>query len=364
VEFESGVQRIWRLTNTPAAEDFASFSPDNRFVAFQSTAGGDAAVYVMAALGGSPTRVTPPGGQFSIAGWRGDPPASFVDRFRIIGPASAAVGDSIGISLFGADQSGRTQLPDSVTLVATDGSGTAVVGRASPSARTYVVRPARPGTLTLVASIPGWRFDTLRIDVGQESGGFADDFSHGIAQDRWLALGSPRPYAGRDSAGPALFPNADIEWPSGLLSRTFLSLRDSVDVSVTVRAPFSVGPVAAAQLRVSLVVPPPVTGDFTAPQLQDFVAVAWDGETGRLTYSVGQESKSDPSSSLAKRESHRLRIVVTPGDVVLFFVDSQLRWTSSLRFLGDAGERRARLWLGGRATGTRATFSDFVLVTR
>jgi hypothetical protein len=131
-----------------------------------------------------------------------------------------------------------------------------------------------------------------------------------------------------------------------------------------VRAPFSVGPVAAAQLRVSLVVPPPVTGDFTAPQLQDFVAVAWDGETGRLTYSVGQESKSDPSSSLAKRESHRLRIVVTPGDVVLFFVDSQLRWTSSLRFLGDAGERRARLWLGGRATGTRATFSDFVLVTR
>jgi hypothetical protein len=218
--------------------------------------------------------------------------------------------------------------------------------------------------LTVIASIPGWRADTLTIEVGQESAALSDDFSRGIVPDRWLVLGSPKPAAGRDSAGPALFPNADIEWPSGVLSRAVMSLRDSVDLSVTLRAPFSARPVAAAQLRVSLVAATSGVADSVAPQLQDYVGVTWDGETSRFTYTVGPESKSDPASSLAKEASHRLRIVVTRGDNVLFFVDSQLRWTSSLRFLGNASDRRARLWLGGRATGSSASISNLVMRAR
>ena len=52
------------------------FSPDGRNAAFESTRGGMTGVYLMPALGGSPTRVTPPGRQYVLAGWRGPTGAS------------------------------------------------------------------------------------------------------------------------------------------------------------------------------------------------------------------------------------------------------------------------------------------------
>ncbi|HET9426206.1 MAG TPA: AAA family ATPase [Gemmatimonadaceae bacterium] len=359
VEFLPGGRRLWRLTRTPAEEDFASFSPDHRFVAFQSTAGGDAAVYVMAALGGVPTRVTPAGGQFSIVGWRGSPPATYVDRFRIIGPTTVSMRDSVVLSLFGADRSGNTRLPDGVTIGVVE-PGAARLERSGVGSRHgYVLRPLREGPVTVVASIPGWRHDTLTIQVGESPlTAIADDFSSGIAPERWISLGSPRPLTRTDASGTAMYPNGDVEWPSGVLSRVSLSLRDSVDVSATFRAPFSGRPVAAAQLKLALVASGGETLDSVAPQPQEYVSVAWDGEASRFTYSVGPESKSDPVSVIGAGSARDVRIVVGADGGVSFFVSSRLRWRSSLRFIGGPGDREARLWLGGRATGTAASISN------
>ena len=91
--------------------------------------------------------------------------------------------------------------------------------------------------------------------------------------------------------------------------------------------------------------------DSVAPQLLPLVAISWDGEASRISYSVGPQSKSDPISVIGADTRHRMRLVVSRAGAVSFFVDSRLRWTSSLRFLGSGADSRARLWLGGRATG-------------
>jgi DNA-binding SARP family transcriptional activator/dipeptidyl aminopeptidase/acylaminoacyl peptidase len=362
VEFEGGSRRLWRLTNTPGEEDYASFSPDHRFVAFQSTAGGDAAVYVMPSLGGVPVRVTPSGGQFSIAGWRGRPEEAYVDRVRIIGPTTGAVGDSISISLFSSDRDGNTRLPESVDVRLLDPAA-AELRSPNPSGGSsrYTIVPRRDGAVRVVASVPGWREDTLTVRVGGVvDSALDDDFASGVAEDRWMVLGSPRPTTRSLNGAAALFPQADLQWPSGILSRGLVSLADSIDIEATFVAPFAGRPIAGASLTMGLV-GDAVAIDSAAPQVLPFVAMSWDGEASRLSYSVGPQSKSDPVSVIGADTRHRMRLVVSRAGAVSFFVDSRLRWTSSLRFLGAGADSRARLWLGGRATGDWGAIQSLVV---
>lgn len=365
VEFEPKARRLWRLTNTPDEEDFASFSPDHRFVAYQSTAGGDAAVYVMPSLGGVAARVTPAGGQFSIAGWRGRPPIGYVERIRIIGPATAEPGDSVLYSLFGSDQDGNTRLPDSVAVVSSDPSIAAVVPVPADEGRhAFMVHFRRAGTARVIASIPGWRHDTLTLQVGTTAAtAAADDFSAVFQSDRWLAIGQPRPRVATEQGLAVLYPNADLQWQSGMLSRATLSLGDSVEISAVFRAPFAGRPVAGALLTLGLL-PANTPIDSVAPQFPDYIGLSWDGEASRFIYSVGPQAKSDPQSLIGSDSSHVVRIVIGSSGVVSFFVDGRRRWTSSIRFLGTSTDRRARIWLGGKATATWASISGVKVVRR
>lgn len=360
IEFERRSRRMWRLTATPGDEDLARFSPDGRFVAYQSTGGGDAAVYVMPALGGVPTRVTPSGRQFSIAGWRGRSIAPFIDRFRIIAPTSVGVGDSIAVSVFGADRNGNSHLPESIEMYASDGARLLPVAAGSTAAaHRWVLHATRRGRVKLIAAIPGWRVDTLDIQVGDEAPvQFDGSFERGLTA-RWRSVGAPLPFVRRDSAGRAtLYPNGDLQWQSGVLSTAAVSV-DDLTVTATFVAPFAAKPVAAALLTLSLVTGQSADSlDEAAPQPSVLAGVAWDGEASRFTYSVGTESKSDPISSLPWAVVHQVRIHVDRDRAVRFFVDGRLRWTSSLRFLGIVDERSAHLWLGGRATGDRAGIRD------
>lgn len=364
VEFESPARRLWRLTNTPDEEDLASFSPDHRFVAYQSTAGGDAGVYVMPSLGGVAARVTPAGGQFSIVGWRGRPPTGYVERIRIIGPAVAEVGDSIMYSLFGSDQDGNTRLPDSVTIVSSDPSVASVVTVPAGEGRhTFMVRFHRAGTAGLIATIPGWRHDTLALQVGRVAVTSVDDFSSAFQADRWIAIGQPRPRVANEQSLTVLYPNADLQWQSGMLSRGSLSLSDSVEISAAFRAPFAGRPVAGALLTVGLL-PENAAIDSVAPQFPDYVGLSWDGESSRFIYSVGPQSKSDPQSLIGSDSVHAVRIAIGGNGVVSFYVDGRLRWTSSIRFLGASTDRRARVWLGGKATSSWGSIGRVKVVRR
>jgi hypothetical protein len=344
-----------------------TFSPDHRYVAFQSTRDSDAAVYVMPALGGTATRVTPPGRQYSIVGWRGHTEPHYVDRFRLIGPSSAAVADSVSLSLLGVDDDGISRLPDSVSVRLLDRDVANIVdlaGEAGISHR-YVVRAKKAGNARIVASIPGWRYDTLVVRFGAAADSvMLEDFRHGINARRWLALGSPLPVVRQAADGHAeLFPNADLQWQSGLLSRDGVALRNGIDLTFTLSAPFADRPLRAALLDVSLVADTPEDAiDKVAPTFTDYARIAWDGETGRIVYSLGDETKSDPVSAFGSAATHAVRISIGANGVVTFFVDGRLRWTSSLRFLGGSSEPRARVWLGGRATGMLAAIRDLRVI--
>ena len=362
IEFDRDASRLWRLTNTDAEEDFAVFSPDVRFVAFQSTIAGDAAVYIMPSLGGVPVRVTRTGGQFSILGWRGRPAASYIDRFRIIGPSVASVGDSVSLSIFASDRDGNSRSPDPVAVRVIE-SEVGNIGRsaASTGGKTYVLTPRRNGSIRVVASIPGWRHDTLTVQVGAAAVRMSsDDFSGGIDARRWLTLGTPRAVVRTVNGVPQLFPNADLQWHSGLLSRSVISLVDSVDIAATLDAPFASRPIAGALLTLALVEDQPGV-DSVAPRVGMIAGITWDGETSRFTYSVGSQSRSDPLSAIGSATTHRVRIAASAGGNVAFYVDGRLRWTSSLRFLGEATDRRGRLWLAGKATGDVGSISDVVI---
>jgi Tol biopolymer transport system component len=365
IDFEPRVPRLWRLTNTPDEEDFASFSPDHRFVAYQSTAGGDAAVYVMPSLGGVPERVTPAGRQFSIAGWRGRPASGYLDRLRIIGPSTARVGDSVALSLFGADPEGNSRIPDSVTVASSDSTIATVSPVATSGNRhSYIATIHRNGSVGITAAVPGWRYDTLTIlvgDVGLASS--STGFTTVPGAGRWIEIGIPKPVLKVEGKTTAVYPNADLQWQSGLVSRGVLSLGDSIDLSATFRGRFAGRPIAGALLTMGLVADG-VPIDSLAPQLPDYIGVTWDGESSRFTYSVGPQSKSDPQSTIGPEPSHAMRVVVGSGGDVNFYVDGRLRWTSSIRYLGAGTGRRVRIWLGGKATATWGSISDVKVIAR
>jgi hypothetical protein len=368
-EFDGWPPRLWSLTDSPQAEDFATFSPDRRYVAFQSTRDDDAAVYVMPALGGTITRVTPPGGQFSIVGWRGRATPTYVDRFRIIGPSAAALGDSVSISLLAVDQAGISRLPDTVPVSLLDNGIADLHGASGDSAQRhqYVLKGIKAGTVRIAANIPGWRYDTLSVRVGSAAQArLSEDFRNGIQPQRWVTLGTPTPIVLPDSSGKvALFPNGDLQWQSGVLSRDAISLRDGVELTATLSAPFAGRPLPGALLQLALVADVrDETIDRIAPRFTEYVGVSWDGEASRFNYSVGAESKSDAVSTLGSGASHVVRIAIDVDGTVNFHVDAKLRWTSSLRFLGGLSEPRARVWLGGRASGAWGSIRDLKVTQR
>jgi tricorn protease len=65
-------QNLMRLTSTPAIEGRPHFSPDGKWVAFNSNRSGIQAVYVVSASGGSPVRLTWYPAPASVCGWTTD----------------------------------------------------------------------------------------------------------------------------------------------------------------------------------------------------------------------------------------------------------------------------------------------------
>jgi DNA-binding SARP family transcriptional activator len=353
--------RLWPVSEANG-EDHATFSPDGRMIAFESSRDGDLAIYTRRALGGTPRRITPLGRQFSIAAWRGAP-SSYLDRLRIVGGTSIAVGDTMHLSLLALSATGapvRTpeahwHLLDRSVLDGTDSSGDA-----SDSIPFHVVGKSA-GTARVIATIGGWRADTLTVVVSSTQPiHVEDDFSRPGIDSRWLSLGAPPPRVGPapNSKTPALYPNGDLEWDSGVLLRTSFELREGLRVRARVFAPFSGNP-SPATVTIGLV---PVVAesdiDRLAPRLTPLIAVQWDGASGNLIYSVGHETSSEPATAFGPQENHQFEIAIAADRSISFSVDGRVRWTSSLTFLGNVGGPAVQLWIGGRATSTLAAVSS------
>ncbi len=65
-------QEVLRLTSTPAVESNPQFSPDGKWIAFNSNRSGNQAVYIVPIEGGSPKRLTWHPSSASVCGWSSD----------------------------------------------------------------------------------------------------------------------------------------------------------------------------------------------------------------------------------------------------------------------------------------------------
>jgi DNA-binding SARP family transcriptional activator len=352
---ELATGHLWRLTSNPAHDDRAAFAPDGKHVAFESTRSGKTAVYLMAALGGAPRRATPDGQPYALVGWRGRT-IPFLDRLRVIGGSRVRVGDTLSVGGIGLDQHGnpfpsrvvRWSFPDSASLrpIASGSHDSLAVGGR--------VVGMREGFARVVATVPGWRADTLVVRVGAGSVTvLADDFTRPLDVSRWQPLGTPMPVVRTLATGePALAPNGDLEWESGVLSRDNLPLRAGLRVEARFFVPFEARALPASSLQLALVPSPGSALDQVAPQFVPRIAIVWNGESGRMTYVVERETSSESTARLGAATGHSVRIAVEADGRVAFYVDERLRWRSTLRVTGDAVDERSRLWIGGRATGS------------
>jgi len=356
---------LWPVT-TADGDGHARFSPDGRWLAFESTRNGDAGVYLTRPLGGSIKRVTPVGAQFAIGRWAGRAP-SYIDKLRIIGGSSVGVGDTARLSLFALDQFGSTvPIRDARWDIVDAGQAVRNASHNAAAPSSLLLVGLRPGDVRVVASIPGWRADTISLGVGSSQGFvMTDSFGSGLDQQRWIVLGTPSPFvalAGGGSPARALFPNGDREWQSGVLLRRAVELRPQLDLSFRMIAPFAGRP-SSATLTVALVPAGPFgVVDRGAPTFKPLVGVEWDGSSGALTYSVGSDSSSDVLSTGGEGKtgatSHLVTIHIADDGSVAFIVDGVQRWRSMLRLPGDGDGMQARLWIAGHASGAIAGVTD------
>ncbi len=356
---------LWRLTNGAAHDDGLTFSPDGRYAAFESTRGGMTGVYLMPALGGSPTRVTPAGRQFVLSGWRGARPP-YIDRVRIMGPSMVSLHDSATWGVIAVDSHGELTSPSEIDL-RTESSRAARGLRVQPGtdvasstrAPTLSVLARDSGSVQVMAGIPGWRADTLFVRFGTVDRAVLEDaFSGSLDTTRWIPLGIPLPSVSSRGGVMALYPRAGLQWENGVLSRRLIDARENLSIEATIHARFAEPSTAASSLRLALVLPVELgTLDRGALQLTDAVAVAWNGESRRITYTVDRESWSEPAGALGSGQSHTFRILVQGDGRVAFYADGRLRWKSTLLMPFGNAALKGQLWLGGRATGDWGAFS-------
>jgi len=353
-------KRLWPISDR-SGESHAVFSPDGRSIAFEAVRDGDRAVYARPSLGGTPKRLTPAGRQFSIASWSGGRP-QFIDRLRIVGPRSIAVGDTARLG-FIALTPANSPLRDVPVQWSVQGrEATQLQSNAADSASMISVVARGTGSARVIASIPGWRADTLTLLVSSNQAlHFNDSFAR--IDSSWLPLGVPLPRTGRTSDGaPAVFPNGDLEWDSGLLLRSAMALRPGLHASVRVTAPFTGRPSATTLMLGFVAAAAEGSIDRRAPQFTPLVTVAWDGASGNLTYSVGPENFSEPAAATGAGDRHTIDVSVGADRSVVFAIDGTQRWKSSLSFLGSTGEETvAQWWMGGRATGSSVAISNVTL---
>ncbi len=179
-------------------------------------------------------RLEPSGPQEEILLHRVGRPAAFLDRLTIVGGADSIPGSgSWQLGLKAWDASGRPREPmetrwwSSDTLTATADS-------------TGQVRPRRTGRVWIHATAGGWRTDSisLRIYGAGTTQLLTEDWRAGIVA-RWVPFGTPRPYVAHSDRGPALAPNGDSTFTSGVYTRRLLPMRDGLGVEFDASVPLT-----------------------------------------------------------------------------------------------------------------------------
>src|SRR5260370_403080 len=87
---------------------------------------------------------------------------------------------------------------------------------------------------------PCYRAERLVVRFGTGEYAILEDaFSSSLDTTRWIPLGIPRPSVASRGGVMALYPRADFEWESGVLSRRLVDVRENLSIEATIHARFA-----------------------------------------------------------------------------------------------------------------------------
>lgn len=400
------------LTPPGAADATPAWSPDGRWIAFASDRAGDFDLYLVSSSGGELERLTFGPGDAVAPTWLGEdrlafrvlteeggelwlldlrsratrevagpieglgadrvadrfPQGSWIETVRVRGGDLAmAAGQRTELEAHVVTAAGDTLRPGAALIRWTSlASGTVVVDSLVRGLGEVETTPAalgrREGTARLVASVGGWRADTVGARVGRvvTASGLPtlmeEDWTEGIDRERWTPFGEPAPGVVRrpSTAGGEMRrffdPGGDANYSSGLVSRAPFSLAGGLSLEFESRVPRSER--LYETVRIGL-------HRDTA-----YAPVQWARE-GRLDLlELGLRGDRSPPELRLPDEDLRLpatdttgaarrhALQVEPDGRVSYALDGRLLWRSARPRLADALGSRARLRLAGQSLRT------------
>lgn len=299
-----------------------------------------------------------------------------VERVRIRGgDRVAAPGQSIRLEAEVLDRRGE-RVPPTAAPVRWTGED----GGAARVEEDGTVQALGPGEARAVASVGGWRADTVRITVRETEVRspppvLSERWTEGIREDRWVAFGRPAPAVERlrppsgsppgasgpgpgaateadaaDGPAAAFVSNGDANFDSGVVSRQTFDLTRGLTVAFRARLPFSGKRYEA--LRVGIVRRPPPSpgmyGRFGGGDLGDLATVTLSRVDAEPRIRLPGRVAADLPALEAPERWHRYALQLEPDGRVSWVVDGRIRWRSSGPVLADRPDS-ARVALGGRS---------------
>jgi DNA-binding SARP family transcriptional activator len=214
------------------------------------------------------------------------------------------------------------------------------------------VRAIRTGETKILASLPGWRADTVDLDVrdvriSPRPTLLAEDWTGGIDDSVWLTFGDPLPIARTDGGGVAgtgvLDNNGDQNYSSGVVSRADFATDQGLTVEVWGQTPFTGRHFEALGFGLTSDIPSNTDATTWAPE--NHAPFGWtvllDGSQGSVR--LGPRTlplPDDPS------RWHLYSIQISAEGTVGFFIDGQAQYRYHGEIPGDR-ESRAHVVLFG-----------------
>ena len=350
-----GSRKLLRLTVDSGQDDYAAFSPDGNFVAYESTAEGISSVFVVRSWGGNPFRVAGGDQSFTVSRWGNPAPAKFyIASVRIAGPQQIPLGTRVGAAIEAVNVANIKVPAPAARWINLDPALADLSLKADEESldTTVVMTGIKPGLARVVVSAGGWRADTATFRVGNSPIDLiTDQFSNGVTGAHWLSVGDSVPKVLTIDGGREFSPRSGRLRENGVLSLARLPLYNGFFVRVAVRAPLR-EPTAQRSFSISLV----AAQSGKPSPLKRLATIEWIGEAARLSYSVDRETWTEPLGMLKATDQHVFEMRIGEDGKVTFNVDGQQRWKSRLRIPG--GTSPSRLWLGSKGSGDAVSFDN------
>jgi len=200
------------------------------------------------------------------------------------------------------------------------------------------VRVIGAGSARVVASVAGWREDTLAlfsVPLAERpvQATFSEDWTGGLDEDRWRTFGDPPPVT-RSSGGPdgsGVFANhGDAFFASGAVTRDAFPLRDGLGVEVEGRMPFS----GKLHQEFALALfdreyPDSTLASGTAPALAEFRVRGPSGADAAQAWIATPDQRVDLPPPPRPGAWHVYTLQVLPEGLLELIVDGRLLWRSA-----------------------------------